>query len=470
LKGIAADYATKFSCSGQYPMRKTRGAVRLFFALLIGAGAVRGDISPTQFIGSGIAARSESSVRMEKATVEIVWGTPCSLSATFKMVNSSEQPQTIRIGFPMPGGEDTPAPTKAPEDLTISFDGEAAVVTPPSASKEDRDTRRDWVWYHCQHSFKPGSTTVAVKTSLRASLVYATPFRESLFYCIQTGGNWAGNIGAEEVTIRFPHPVEPGQIISASPSSYEVEGSSVRWRFANFKPAAKEFDIALTYIRPDVMRTLVQLRRELWEHPDSSAAAVKLAKHLLVLGDAKTNSGLPPSKLSKDEHTTVAANITGAEEKRTFLEHYRATTDGQFEETSTEWTKERIRLIQILADAGYRDRTSQSPTVLEAERLLKNTLSRDPHNAEGWNVYLASYWRFSFAAVGHWFGSTCLSQAQAEAIETAAKNCSDDECIKLWLALRNSPPEKREKAELFEAIKRRGFMAIDFPKIEYGYY
>lgn len=451
-------------------MRKTRGAVRLFLVLLIGAGVVRGDISPTRFIGSGIAARTESSVRMEKATVEIVWGTPCSLSATFKMVNSSERPETIQVGFPMPGGEDTPAPTTAPEDLAISFDGEAAVVTPPSASNQDRDTRRDWVWYHCQHSFKPGSTTVVVRTSLRASLVYATPFRESLFYCIQTGGNWAGKIGAEEVTIRFPHPVEQGQITSASPSNYEVEDSSVRWRFANFKPAAKEFDIALTYIRPDVMRTLVNLRRELSVHPNSSAAAVKLAKHLLALGSAKSNSGFPPWKLSKDEHAAIAANITGAEEKRTFLEHYRATSDGQFEETSTEWTKERASLILILADAGYRDRASQSPMVLEAERLLKDTLSRDPHNAEAWNVYLASYWRFSFAAVGHWFGASCLSQAQAKTIESAAKNCPDDECIRLWLALRNGPPEKRETAELFEAIERRHFMAVEFPKIDYGYY
>ena len=33
-------------------------------------------------------------------------------------------------------------------------------------------------------------------------------------------------------------------------------------------------------------------------------------------------------------------------------------------------------------------------------------------------MYLASYWRFSFAAIGHWFGPTRLSRVQAKLIET----------------------------------------------------
>jgi len=372
-------------------MKKACILLRLIAASALGAFSARGDISPTQFVGSGIAARSESTVRMEKATVEIVWGTPCSLSATFKMVNSSAAPQEIRVGFPMPAGEeDAPTPTKAPQDMTITFDGEAATVTPPSASKDDRDTRRDWIWYHCQHTFKPGMTTVVVKTPLRASLVYATAFREALFYCIQTGGNWGGTIGEEEVTIRFPHPVEKDQITGASPAGYQIDGNCVRWRFIDFKPTGKEFDISLTYVRPDVMRTLSTLRQDVARQPDSSAAAVKLAKHLLVLGNAKSNSGFPPSRLSKEQCAAILQNITAPAEKKTFVDHYQLTAEGRYEESSTEWTKERLDLIQILADAGYRDQNSRLPFILEAERLLKSTLARDPHNAEAWNVYLAS--------------------------------------------------------------------------------
>jgi hypothetical protein len=127
-------------------------------------------------------------------------------------------------------------------------------------------------------------------------------------------------------------------------------------------------------------------------------------------------------------------------------------------------------MVQILADAGYRDQNSRLPFLLEAERLLKDVLARDPHNAEAWNVYLANYWRFSFAALGHRFGKTRLSPKQAKLIETAAKNCPNDECLQLWLGLCRAPPDKRDTTALNEAIKRRGFMAVDFPKLNYAYY
>ncbi len=435
--------------------------------VVVGACA-HADISPTEFIGSGIAPKSGSSVRMEKAKVEIVWGTPCSLAATFTMVNPSATDQELSVGFPMPAGAEPT--TRTPDALSISFDGEAAAVTPPGTGEEDRDERKDWVWYHCKHTFKPGKTEVTVKTILRASLVYATGFRESLFYCIQTGGNWAGNIGEEEVIIRFPDPLQENQITSATPSAYQIDGNCVRWRFVDFKPAGKEFDIALSYVRPDAMRVIVALRNDLRKNPTSVGAAIRLAKHLLALGNAKSNSGFPPSWISKEQYETILTKIGAQAERKIFVEHYKLNREGRYAEVSSEWTDARLNLVQILADAGYRDQASQSVFVLEAESLLKDVLARDPHNAEAWNVYLASYWRFSFAAVGHWFGMTRLSRVQAKLIETAAQNCPSDECIRLWLDLRRSDPEKRDTTALFDAIKRQGFMHLDFPKIEYGYY
>jgi hypothetical protein len=300
-------------------------------------------------------------------------------------------------------------------------------------------------------------------------LVYATPFREALHYCIETGGNWASTIGEEVVTIRFPHPVEKDQITGASPAGYQVDTNCVRWRLVDFKPIGREYDISLTYVRPDVMRILSILRQEVAQHPDSSAAAIKLAKHLLVLGNAKSNSGFPPSRLSKEQYEEILQNIA-AHDQKVFANHYRLTAGGRYEESSTEWTSERVGLIQVLADAGYRDLHSTHPFILEAESLLKKTLAREPDNSAAWNVYLASYWRFSFAAMGHWFGATVLSRSQAKLIETAAENCPNDECIQLWLELRKSSPKNRNQTKLIEAIKRHGFMTIDFPKIEYGYY
>jgi len=384
------------------------------------------------------------------------------------MTNPSSVSQEITVGFPMPTGKETH--TKVPDPLHISFDGRDAVVTPPGGGSQDGDDRRDWVWYYCQHAFKPGTTEVAVKTVLRASRVYSTPFRESLFYCIQTGGNWAKNIGQEEVTVRFPYQLQKDQITSATPADFKIDGDCVRWRFADFKPKGKEFDIAVSYVRPDVMRVIAALWEEVAKKPQSSAAAVNLAKHLLVLGNAKSNSGFPPYRLTNAEYESILAKTRTPNERQIFVQHYQINGDGLYQEISSEWTPERLDLIQILADAGYRDHASQSAFIVEGEDLLKNVLARDPHNAEAWNVYLANYWRFSFAAIGHWFGATRLSFAQAKLIESAAQDCPTDECIRLWLELCRNNSGKRDTTALMEAIKRHGFLQLQFPKIEYDYY
>lgn len=453
-------------------MEKPRVSLALVAALML-ALAARADIAPTQFIGSGIASRSVSTIRMEKAAVEIDWGTPCRLTATFRMVNASATPQEIRVGFPMPGSHSfISLPTKAPDDLVMTFNGEHAVVTPPRTD-DDRDVGQAWVWYHTTHTFKPGTTIVVVKTPLYASLVPARPYRESLFYCIQTGGNWHGTIGEEEVIIRFPHAVATDQITAASPAGYEVEGNCVRWRFVDIKPIGKEHDISLSYVRPDAMHVLAGLRQELAQRPESSATAVKLAKHLLALGNTKSNAGYPPSQLGREQYDALLKNIPNAADRKTFMDYYRATAEGLYKAPNTEWTQQRTDLVPILADAGYRDPHSLAPHLLEGERLLKDTLAREPQNADAWNIYLANYWRFAFAAVGSWsdwVGMNRLRPAQAQLIEIAARNCPDDECIRSWLELRRSPSDRRDLTGLHEAMKRRGVWDLDFPKLDYGYY
>ena len=261
--------------------------------------SVQADIAPTRFTGSGIVARSETAIRMQRAVVDIGWGMPCELTATFEMVNSSGTSIDMRMGFPMPAGEFESRPSTVSDDLTITFDGVPAEVTPPGGGTEDRDNRRDWAWYHCQHTFKPGTTTVVVNALLRASLDSGRAFHESLYYCIETGRNWAGTIGEEVVTIRFPHPIAKEQIAVASPAGYKIEGDSVRWHFKDFKPTGQTHDIAITYLRPDAMKVLSALRQDAARAPDSSAAAVKLAKHLLVLGYAKSNAGFLPRRLTR---------------------------------------------------------------------------------------------------------------------------------------------------------------------------
>ncbi|HEY1110251.1 MAG TPA: hypothetical protein VGE76_16490, partial [Opitutaceae bacterium] len=249
-----------------------------------------------------------------------------------------------------------------------------------------------------------------------------------------------------------------------------VRGSEVRWRFVDFEPKGTDHDIALTYIHPEAMKVFATLRRDFEKAPECSRAAVKLAKHLLAVGRAKSNSGFPPYRLTTKEYEAILGIIADEKDKRAFAARYYEKADNLHEEKESEWTESRLTQLQILADAGYRDEGSRLPSILEGERLLKDTLAREPNNAEAWNVYLSNYWRFSFAAVGHWFGATRLSKTQATLIETAAANCPEDETIGLWLALRRNLTDERTRRKLDEAIERHGWRKTEFPEIKYKYY
>ncbi len=444
----------------------------LFVLLSVSVVVARGDIAPTSFIASGVHLEQSSSVRMQRADVDIAWGTPCTLSATFTMINESAAAEDLEVGFPMPTPDEDRfgRPNAAADPLSISFNGQPVDVTASGASDTDRDQRRGWRWFRCRHLFAPGETTVEVRTILRASLVYCGPFRESLFYCIESGGHWAGPIGEETVTVSFPGPIAADQIASATPAGYRIDGSRLCWQLRNFEPAGKEYDIAVTYVRPDVMRTIAELRAEHAADPASASRAVKLARHLLALGYAKSNSGFPPWRLSPDEYQSIKQGIKRRGDRDTFVRHYRLQDDGSYREVSSEWTRERSALVRILAEAGYRDARSRDPFILEGEAPLNGVLRREPANAAAWNVFLASYWRFSFAAMGHWFGGTVLSRKQADLIRTAARNCPADPWIQHWLAMVKSGGHRDDHEAVMEALFSQDFMKLEFPAVQYDYY
>ena len=435
-------------------------AIAVFSVLiLLCLAPLTADIAPTQFIGSGIVPQTNTVIRMEKADVEILWGTPSSLLATFTMVNPSSESQTLEIGFPItrefPFGIYKPG--MQPEPLSMAFDGiDGAVVAPPVQREDDGNQ----VWYRCLHTFHPGRTVITVKTILRASVTHI-PFHESLFYCIETGGRWAGTIGEETVTIRFPHPIEENQITRAAPGDFKIEGDSVRWHLVDIDPKGKEFDINLTYFRPDAMRALADIRRDLARDPSSSSLTIKLARNLFIFGPAKSNSGFLPQSLSREEHASISSKITDPHRQRAFARFYRQTDAGAYQAMYNESREDYGTVINILADAGYRDAESKSIYILEAQSLIEDLLKREPHNAEAWNVYLANFWRFSYAAVGRWFGSHRFNKAQIQAIQTAAQNCPDDECIQDWLKLSKTDGVRIDPLQ--DKIKKAGYYHVDLP-------
>jgi hypothetical protein len=418
------------------------------------------DIAPAQFVGSGITTTEDTSIEMKSAVVEIIQGNPCKLSAQFQMQNRAAEEKEVTVGFPMP-------PFDAPKKLMMTIAGKKERAEGPlKAAAGGLHPLSDWVWYHRKHKFSPGETTVAVDSALRASLVYAAPYRESILYCIQTGGQWAGSIGNEKVTVRFPQAIQPDQLVEVKPKGHVIQGNEIRWEFKNLEPVEHAHDIKVTYIRPDVMQVIARLRDAAKKKPDETKPALVLARHLLALGYSKSNCGFPPGELTVAEYNDLKKRIAPAKALELFTRRYKKSKDGSYEEISSEWTDDRVAMVKILADAGYRDEESKIWCIREGEEILKGLMKRDAGNAEVWNVYLKNYWRFSFAAVGHWFGSTEFGKGQLEAIENASRACPDDNCIQLWKKCADAKGDGAVLKELESEIEKQGTFKVTFPKME----
>lgn len=394
--------------------------------------------------------------------MEINVGDPCKLSARFQMQNRSTKEQEVTIGFPMPVHD-------APAKLSMTIAGKKALADGPQIAADDGPhPLSEWVWFHRKHKFSPGGTMVAVDSDLRPSLVYGAPYRETILYCIETGGRWAGSIGNEQVVVRFPDKIQPDQIMEVKPEGHVIKGNEIRWEFKNLEPVSDAHDIRVTYVRQDVMQVLASLREAVNKDPDGTKPALELAKHLLALGYSKSNSGFPPSRLGAAEYEDLKGRITPADSLELFIRRYKKSDEGSYEEINSEWTDERFRMIQVLADAGFRDEESRIGCIREAEDILMALLDRDPRNPEVWNVYLANYWRFSFAAVGHWFGSTRFGKGQLAAIQTANRECPNDTCIQLWKKCVEAQCDEVVLQELKSEIERRGILKVTFPKMKGG--
>jgi hypothetical protein len=414
---------------------------------LLGAGPTRGDIAPTTFTGTDIFPLQNTEVRMAGASVRITWGQPCSLEASFSMINERDGATELEVGFPVgayhpdPRGpafgedeEDSPKPLLEPvrpDVLTIAVNGTPVTAYRRLPRERVRETRRHYTsWYFARIAFRPGASVVTVRARLSPS-PGSSPGKFQLSYCLSTGGRWRGPIGWESVEIVFPGVAAASLLEGPVSKGGKVEGESVRWEFQEFEPQGDEYDVDLEFYAPAIVAKLAALRAAHEQNPTDSPAALRYAVHLFCLGVVKGNSGFPPGDWSADDFQKNLDRIESPDDRALFIRFYPKTGD-RFACASTEWTGDRRRVVQILADAGYCDDYAGLPHVLKARLLVEQCLARNPRDAEAWNVYLTHFWRFSFAARGHWFGPTVFSKPLRDAIASAYKNCPKDPRIRAW--------------------------------------
>ena len=129
--------------------------------------------------------------------------------------------------------------------------------------------------------------------------------------------------------------------------------------------------------------------------------------------------------------------------RRRHSEIYVECGEKEYVAKTTEWTPERRRVPQILADAGFNEDLPGSDQVAKAREILERHLKQNPRDADAWNFYLANFWRFSFAACGCPFGMRTFTAPLRDAIRSACKNCPHDERLLAWneaLRTNSEPP------------------------------
>ena len=448
-----------------------RFTVTAVAALVVGTLAVA-DVAPSEFIGSGIVPPGASVIRMTSAQVEIVWGSPCEMSAAFEFENDSSSAIDLQLGFPVVSFEDRIGLSATRTSFSVAFEGVTVASNEVTKTKGVYDDSTSTL-YHFHYTFPPGRTRAKVTAQLPASLTKGWGGRERLFYCIQTGGGWNGTIGREEVTIHFPAKVESEQIVRAVPSNYCIQGSSVSWSFTDIKPKGNEYDISLEYLRPDVLQLLSDLRKRHSADPSDVALTIKLAKHLFALGRAAGYAGYPPDRLSQVEFDSILHRINDHGDQARFRKRYVRQSDGAYHEfPDSEWTRERREMIRILNGADYQPPYSQSPHVDEARRLMERVLSEEPHNTQAWNVYLANYGQFSFGSVGIWlWGPRQFYYRQINLIKRAHNLCPNDPAIELWFKRSREKSTIDERDDpLWGLLVKEGVFDTDYPKVDYDYY
>lgn len=406
---------------------------------------IRADIAPTHYAGGTLVPLEISDLRFNDAHVVITWGYPCKLDASFEIISERKDPISLEIGFPVGGydpvygydGEQVNADevTKSPvpaSTITIVVNSKSVpafrrVNTPDQC--EIRFGRASW--YFTNTTLVPGKNHIEVKTFLTPSGVYGRPFERRIEYCIWTGGRWNGEITHERIDVVFPSVVSKRLITEIKPEWFQTLENRLVWELSKIRPRSNYYDLNLVVRLPEVVDYLQTLEEDYCQRPNNSTAALTLAKHLFHLGNVKGNSGFPPSSLPATEFHRLRKLMAG--DDQTILErHYSVQRAKTYQETSSEWSDDRVRLVQILADIGYCENYSGVGEVLEAKALVEKVLECEPSNEAAWLLYLSNYWRFSFAAAGHWFGSTALSKRQKADITKAHRACPTSSEIAAW--------------------------------------
>ena len=453
-------------------MMHCRTIQRLVFPLLLSAvslvGVVDADIAPTSFAGGSIIPVDVSDMHFKDAFVQIQWGAPCQLDATFEIVSDRKEPTSMEIGFPVGRYERYEPTHEAPQcgDGTGYLSDDPKMVNPSIISisvngKQVQAFRRNrgysgmgylggnyTTWYFANVVINPGSNEIKVKTELSSGEVNEQrSFVRQINYCVWTGARWGGQIEHERIEIVFPSEISDALIQEVKPwGIYKVEGKKLIWDYKDITPHGDNLDISVSVLLPEVEAILSRMRQAYRDHPEDTKAALQLARHLFLLGSNFCNQ-CQPGKLDAREFHRLLNDLPPS--KQEIIRHfYRLERTDRYEASLRdmydmhEGVEVRKTVYKILADYGMCENYPGLGKVLEAKEIVEGVLKKDPHNEEAWLLFLDNYWRFSLGVGGGDDRFSLMGAKQADAIRRAHELCPASKRIQAWLALVDAADDK----------------------------
>jgi len=414
--------------------------------------SLRGDIAPTKFMGGSLVPVKDSDVSLDDAEVDIEWGTPCKIDARFTLNNLSKAEKSTEIGFPVgayhPGtglkeeyeeSESTAPSRMEPVDssaILVELNGQPVAVFRriPDRSSVPLQFRYDGktTWYYYTGVLRQGVNSVRVRTNLTPSGVYGMGFRRIIAYCIWTGGRWKGPIGHERVAIHFPYSVNDTTVYDIKPQSGRASGNSLVWDFRMIEPKRDEYDIEAEFLLPSVASKLAEIREAYEKNPHSRDAILRYARHLVAMGYAKGNAGFPPRSFSRADFEKILADTKDPQGQEILKRFYREGADGLFRSATDEWNKDAIKMVSILAAAGYVDKYPGCEYDEKAKQILDEWLRLNPKDSEVWRFYLSNSSSFFFAGQGNMWGIAAWGRDQRAAVNRAFESCPEDPVVVFW--------------------------------------
>jgi hypothetical protein len=353
---------------------------------------VRADIAPPeQAPGSSLApGQGATQVVMESENVVLVvqsnaWRgtfTPldvqrgltrdwAQVQAHFSMRNVSELSETMGVRFPLSSPQDQGPLANEIHDLAVRVDGRSGAtrrIEGPSGF-EGASEGATIAWAVFDVTFPPGrEVKIDVTYSLRATGYAGQDSR--LDYVLGTGAGWRGAIGHAEITLRLPYPVSIENIVDYDPGwmtpGYELEGSEIRWSYADLEPEAGQV-VTATLVAVDLWRGVVKAEPAVIARAEDGAAWGALARATKIA--LCTEKGYWPRQDAGGRH--LAERSLAAYEKATTL----APDDAR-------WHAGYAELLARLLTSGDAD----DPLLRRAIVQLNAALELEPTNAQALQV------------------------------------------------------------------------------------